>query len=667
MHLIHKSLIFAFISLMLLFIPFSTNDTFAQLEELIVITTDQSSYQEGDTIVISGEVRDRLYNSPISITVFSPDGLTIASAIVYIDSYNKFQREITAGGTMIDEGTYTIRVQVYIDSAVRTAETTFEFQSSQQPDCGPNQVFQLGVCQDIDVMSSVNVDLEIYPVPFDKTANDMVTLEFTAKSDALKGALTGAIDHLDYKVIISKDGNEIWSQQFHDHDGNLELKITPSEGTFTTTGGQEVGTSETKAFMVKGPVFMDNGNYQVTAQIVGIEFNPLPTPLTDDFNMQVDGGKPLPTSITVSIDKLTYDFSSTIFVNGKVTNPKSGTFVALLVKNPTNQIVTVDELSIDTYGSFNTRLSTTGNNWAEDGTYTIRIQYGNQVYDETTIKLFGGTAITPITVSTDKTSYNYGETIIISGQVSERLDNTPIGLTVIFPDGRIVTETLDVDYNNKFQVHLSTAGTLWKLTGTYTITVQQGTQKHATSFYLEGSQKPSPAIGIVDTVPPLLFTPSDMTIDANDSSGARVDYSVIVIDDEDGVLRPSCSPFSGALFPIGETTVSCSAIDYSGNSDKKSFVITVNAPDLLIPSWIKDVAEFWCGDKIVDVSFIEAIQYLINNDVIVVPATTSSGSGSQEIPNWIKNNACWWSQGLITNSDFASGLQYLIGQGIIRV
>jgi len=39
--------------------------------------------------------------------------------------------------------------------------------------------------------------------------------------------------------------------------------------------------------MVSGPVFMDNGNYQITAQIVGIEFNPLPTPLTDEFNMQV--------------------------------------------------------------------------------------------------------------------------------------------------------------------------------------------------------------------------------------------------------------------------------------------------------------------------------------------------------------------------------------------
>jgi len=136
------------------------------------------------------------------------------------------------------------------------------------------------------MMSGANLDLDIDPMlPFDNTVNDMVTLSFTAKSDALKGS--GGFDHLDYKVVISKDGNEIWSDQFHDHDANLELQITPSDGSFTTTGGEEVGSSETKAFMVEGPVFMDNGNYQISGQIVGIEFNPLSTPLVDDFNIEV--------------------------------------------------------------------------------------------------------------------------------------------------------------------------------------------------------------------------------------------------------------------------------------------------------------------------------------------------------------------------------------------
>ncbi len=140
------------------------------------------------------------------------------------------------------------------------------------------------------MMSGVYLGLDIDPMlPFDNTANDMVTLSFTAKSDELKGTKMTSmiIDHLDYKVMISKDGNEIWSERFHEHDGNLELQITPSEGSFTVTGGEEVGSTETKAFMISGPVFMDNGNYQITAQIVGIEFNPLSTPLTDDFNMQV--------------------------------------------------------------------------------------------------------------------------------------------------------------------------------------------------------------------------------------------------------------------------------------------------------------------------------------------------------------------------------------------
>ena len=137
------------------------------------------------------------------------------------------------------------------------------------------------------MMSGVNLGLDIVPMlPFDNTANDMVTLSFTAQSDVLKGE-SGTVTHLDYKVMISKDDSELWSKQFHDHDGNLELQITPSEGSFSVTGGEEVGSSETKAFMVQGPVFMDNGNYQITAQIVGIEFNPLPTPLTDNFTMEV--------------------------------------------------------------------------------------------------------------------------------------------------------------------------------------------------------------------------------------------------------------------------------------------------------------------------------------------------------------------------------------------
>jgi len=37
------------------------------------------------------------------------------------------------------------------------------------------------------------------------------------------------------------------------------------------------------------------------------------------------------------------------------------------------------------------------------------------------------------------------------------------------------------------------------------------------------------------------------------------------------------------------------------------------------------------------------------------------------VPGWIKNNADWWSQGLISDDDFVKGIQYLVEQGIIKI
>ncbi len=98
---------------------------FAQIEELIVVTTDQSSYQEGDVIIVSGEVKDLISQNPVSVTVIGPNGNIVTIAQIDVGADKKFSTEITAGGTMKAEGTYTIKV--LYGSKARTAETTFEF------------------------------------------------------------------------------------------------------------------------------------------------------------------------------------------------------------------------------------------------------------------------------------------------------------------------------------------------------------------------------------------------------------------------------------------------------------------------------------------------------------------------------------------------------------
>ena len=86
-----------------------------------------------------------------------------------------------------------------------------------------------------------------------------------------------------------------------------------------------------------------------------------------------------------------------------------------------------------------------------------------------------------------------------------------------------------------------------------------------------------------------------------------------------------------------------------------------------IPSWIKDIGEFWCTDQIDDEEFLNAIQYLIKKGVIVVNADDALGPSSQQIPEWVKNNTCWWSDDKITDIDFLSGIEFLVNKGTIRV
>ena len=87
-----------------------------------------------------------------------------------------------------------------------------------------------------------------------------------------------------------------------------------------------------------------------------------------------------------------------------------------------------------------------------------------------------------------------------------------------------------------------------------------------------------------------------------------------------------------------------------------------------VPDWVKNTAGWWASDQITDSAFLQGIQYLIKEGIIVIPPTEASESiPSQEVPSWVKNNAGWWADDQINDSTFVSGIQYLIKSGIIVV
>ncbi|MFF3735105.1 VWA domain-containing protein [Streptomyces sp. NPDC002476] len=63
-----------------------------------------------------------------------------------------------------------------------------------------------------------------------------------------------------------------------------------------------------------------------------------------------------------------------------------------------------------------------------------------------------------------------------------------------------------------------------------------------------------------------VVTVDDLTVRAKEKEGTRVTYRATAQDTTDGVLPVTCAPPSGSLFPVGVTTVTCSATDSAGNT-----------------------------------------------------------------------------------------------------
>ncbi|MDX6503095.1 MAG: hypothetical protein QOE29_220, partial [Gaiellaceae bacterium] len=96
-------------------------------------------------------------------------------------------------------------------------------------------------------------------------------------------------------------------------------------------------------------------------------------------------------------------------------------------------------------------------------------------------------------------------------------------------------------------------------------------------------------VTVTDGVSPIVTVPGNITTEATGSGGAAVSFSASANDDVDGARTPSCSPGSGATFPIGATTVTCTAQDSSGNTGSNSFTVTVRdttAPVLTVPGTV---------------------------------------------------------------------------------
>jgi len=97
--------------------------------------------------------------------------------------------------------------------------------------------------------------------------------------------------------------------------------------------------------------------------------------------------------LTVQTDSATYGHNDTITVTGQVANVIPGNVpITVTVMSPMASLVTIDQFNVANDGSYETTMSTAGNLWKYDGTYTIQVNYGS-LDNNVKVELDGGVAV----------------------------------------------------------------------------------------------------------------------------------------------------------------------------------------------------------------------------------------------------------------------------------
>ena len=109
-------------------------------------------------------------------------------------------------------------------------------------------------------------------------------------------------------------------------------------------------------------------------------------------------------------------------------------------------------------------------------------------------------------------------------------------------------------------------------------------------------------VTISDHTAPVITVPANITATATTPSSCwAVTFAATAADAADGVRPVVCAPASGATFPIGTTTVSCTASDTHGNSASRSFTVTVTTA--LVPGTMTGDAAVTSGSTTTTIQF----------------------------------------------------------------
>ncbi len=205
---------------------------FAQTQELLSIRTSEKSYEEGDTIVISGNVTAIILDEPVTLRILYETSI-IDIAQLQVSQDGTFTHTIKAEGKSWNrDGTYVISAFYG-----RTAyETSIEFFSKQsviettnifEVDAGSHGTFDIDYTIRGGTVKNMLVDTDIFAliVIIDSESDGSITLDLPRISIDSKKS-----DNTDDTFLVFIDGAEVRPEETSTTQTSRILKIEFEEG-----------------------------------------------------------------------------------------------------------------------------------------------------------------------------------------------------------------------------------------------------------------------------------------------------------------------------------------------------------------------------------------------------------------------------------------------------
>ncbi|CUR52691.1 exported protein of unknown function [Nitrosotalea devaniterrae] len=631
---------------------------------LITTSTDKSSYAFGDTIVVSGVIQSVVPGTPLTIQIFDPNNNLVSVTQVGVSNDGKYINSISITGTAwTTSGMYTLKAQYGPPNV--TAQLTFYFSgqssvtipspasnNSWYPGKGLKQgdYFSYNVCwTDWHNCAPLQMNFWVKNETSDGSEWNVV-FAVVDGSNVQKGVMTiGKItpdpasfdsNISDYTAVYRSTVS--WLDSFATKDSPKTFNV-PAWGRTGSVGGQSVGPLDQEEITVGSGTF--------NAWVIGWHYGV-------DNKVWVDPNLPFPVKAIVYVD------------------------------------VTTGIPPIN----YNLELLQYGNSQTEP--YFISTS--------SSLPLIPTQSSSAITAATDKSSYNAGDSVVVSGTVNP--------ISSINPQQPVTVQTYNMynvlvridqaipSPNGAYSITIPTHGPLWQNTGTYTLKIQYDQPSSAsklTFHFNSGTITPVPtpqtqaeidiAAGAGGSANaacvtanncfapnPLTVAPGTTVTWKNTDTAMHVVCSGKATDDacgkvfEDDSLKPGTT-FQFTFADTGTYDYFCSVHPWMtgqvivGQGGQPT--VTPTPGSIILPPILKIVAKEWSQNTISDFDFLQSVQYLVNQGMLVVPHNASgyNSSSLSTIPQWIKNNAAQWTDGSVSDATFASGIEYLFNSKYLPV